>query len=461
MIWIVAYLSSVVGAFLTILVMTIIRTDERHSVGRIGWLGLTLLSPPVGLILFLWLGGRKISEEHRQRDQVDMPASPASTDEPDDAYERLFVRRKLSQPTTGNQVELLSHPPDVCDAFTRLIENAKEAIYVTTFTLDEKETSDRIVDLLCEKARQGVQVRVLCDGFGSFFLSDARLQQLREAGGRAEKFKPMSKFSKLAYLNFRNHRKLAVADGERAILGGANIVQKEMTRQPDDDTWVDLSLWIDGPAAAQLQAVFCSDWNFITDESLPPAKLKEKDTTDEDAPSRLTVMPIGPDGPTEILDDFWQFAIHNAKERIWVCTPYFVPPPQAMRSLELACRRGLDVQIVVPENSDLPPVDFARYDYFKDLIELGAKVRRYPDSMVHAKIGIVDDQVALVGSANFDVRSFFLNYELCVAVHDRETIHRIEDWYVDLAAKCDTGLTSDSWFRATMATCVRLFASEL
>jgi len=461
MIWIVAYVSSVVGAFLTILVMTMIRNEQRHSVGRIGWLGLTLLSPPIGLILFLWLGGRKVSSEHQRRDTVDMPASPDSTDEPDDVFEQLLIRRNLHRPTTGNHVELLSHPPDVHDAFIRLIESAKEAIYVMTFILDEKVTSDRIVDLLCRKARDGVQVRVLCDGFGSFFLSEDRLETLREAGGRAETFKPISKLSRLAYLNFRNHRKLAVADGDRAILGGANIVEEEMTKQDGKETWVDLSLWIEGPAAAQLQSVFCSDWNFITDESLPPAKLEKQDATDEDQPSRLTVMPIGPDGPHEILNDFWQFAIHHAKERIWICTPYFVPPPMAMRSLELACRRGVDVQLLVPEHSDLAPVDYARLDYFRDLIDVGATVLRYPHSMVHAKIGIVDNEVAIVGSANFDVRSFFLNYELTVVVHDDETIGRLDGWYADLAAKCDRGLTGDSWIRRALATGVRMFASEL
>jgi cardiolipin synthase len=461
MLWIVAYISSVVGAFLTILAMTIIRNEQRHSVGRIGWLGLILLSPPIGLILFLFLGGRKISAEHEQRELVDMPTLPGAEKNPRDGFEHLSLKRGLCPPTTGNRLRLLSHPAEVRDAFMELIDSAEKAIYIMTFIMDEKDSSDAIVDRLCEKARNGVQVRLLVDGFGSFLLPEEHLQRVRDAGGRAHRFKAMSQLTRLAYLNFRNHRKLAVVDGERAILGGANIVEDEMTTESNGDTWVDLSVWIEGPAATQLQAVFCSDWNFETDENLPPSELEESDAADPDEGSRLTVMPIGPDGPEEILDDFWQFAIHQAKHRIWICTPYFVPPPMAMRSLELACRRGIDVQILVPQASDLRPVDYARFDYFKDLIEVGCKVYRYPDRMVHAKVGIIDDLVALVGSANFDVRSFFLNYELSVLIHDKETISRVSTWYEELSQGCESGVTDRSTFRSAMATAVRLFADEL
>ncbi|QEF98945.1 putative cardiolipin synthase YwiE [Stieleria maiorica] len=461
MIWIVAYLSSVAGAFLSIVAMTIIRNEQRHSIGRIGWLGLILLSPPIGLILCLWLGGRKISREHEKRDLVDLPSIPGAECDLRDVVERMLSARKLGPPTTGNKVRLLSRPAEVRDAFMELIDGARETIHVMTFILDEKDTGRAVVDRLCKKARDGVEVRLLVDGFGSFALAEEQLEALRAAGGRAARFKRMSRLTRLAYLNFRNHRKLAVADGKRAILGGANIVEDEITSSPDDDTWVDLSLLIEGPAASQLQSVFCSDWTFQTGEELSQCEYEQGPACDEANPSRLTVMPIGPDGPEEILDDFWQFAIHHATERLWICTPYFVPPPNAMRSLELACRRGIDVRVLVPQVSDLRPVDYARFDYFKDLIELGCKVHRYPDRMVHAKIGIVDDLVALVGSANFDVRSFFLNYELSVLVHDRETIQRVSDWYTGLADGCERGTTDRSSVRSTLATAVRLFASEL
>ncbi|MEZ6091949.1 MAG: phospholipase D-like domain-containing protein [Pirellulaceae bacterium] len=318
-----------------------------------------------------------------------------------------------------------------------------------------------MVDRMCEKAKQGVQVRLLCDGFGSFLASDAPLQRIIEAGGNARRFKPMSHLSRLAYLNFRNHRKLLVVDGKRAILGSANLVEEEMSPHETDDSWIDLSLEIEGPAVAHLQAVFCSDWNFVTAENLPPSKVAGCEPVEgENPPGRLTVLPIGPDAPHEIVDDFWLLGLAQA-ERVWICTPYFVPPPHAVRALELACRRGLDVRIMVPNSSDLAPVDYARYDFFDDLQQVGAKILRYPEKMVHAKVGVLDDFVAFVGSANFDVRSFFLNYELSVAIHDRPTVDAIAKWYEDLVPHCERGLETRSAWRSTIATVTRVFASEL
>ncbi|TWU66605.1 MULTISPECIES: phospholipase D-like domain-containing protein [Crateriforma] len=461
MIWIVAYLSSVLGALLTLVAMTIIRNDTRHNVGRLGWMGLILLTPPIGLLLFLWLGGRKISAEHASRRLVDLPKDDEEVPDHGDGFESLLQSRGLRPPTIGNEFEILTEVHKVYDAYLDMIDQAQEAIYVMTFIMDERESSEEIVERLCRKARDGVQVRLLCDGFGSFQMSDDQLEAIREAGGKARRFKPLSKLSRLAYLNYRNHRKLMVVDGKMAILGGANLVQEEIAEDPPKDAWVDLSVRIEGPAAAQLQAVFCSDWNFVTDETLPPSKIETPAEGADCESSRLTVVPIGPDGPEEILEDFWQYSIHQAEHRVWICTPYLVPSPSAMRSLELACRRGLDVRLLVPSRSDLWPVDYARYDYMKDLIEVGAKLYRYTDGMVHAKVGLVDDEVALVGSANFDIRSFFLNYELSVAVHDRETIEKLKAWYENLLEKSECGVIDDSLFRRMMSVLVRLFASEL
>lgn len=132
-----------------------------------------------------------------------------------------------------------------------------------------------------------------------------------------------------------------------------------------------------------------------------------------------------------------------------------------MRALELACRRGLDVRILVPDDSDLPPVDYARNDYLWELDGMGATVLRYPDRMVHAKIGVIDDNWALVGSANFDLRSFFLNYELATVVHDSDTVARVADWYQEVADRCETGMPTRTRFRGAIATLARVAASEL
>jgi len=466
MIWLIAYLSSVLGAFLTIIAITVMREDERHNLGKVGWLALTLLSPPVGLLLFLWLGGNRISTEHQRRGTVRLPHVPDQFSGDDCPCNRRlldFLRHYgVDGPTCGNRITLLSEVDEVLDNFLELIRDARETIYLMTFILDSGPAATRIIDALCQRATDGVEVRLLCDGFGSFFAPESQLRRVRKASGVAKRFKPFSHLSRLAYFSFRNHRKVMIVDSRAAILGGANIAQTEMAEDPGQDSWIDLSLRIEGPAAYQMQAVFQSDWGFVTGETLPSKRFQPRENIAHRGDQAcLTMLPIGADGADYVLSDFWQYVIHHAQHRVWICTPYFVPPPMAAKALQVACRRGVDVKILVPEHSDLPPVDNARIDYFRQLDAMGACILRYPDKMVHAKLGVVDDLVAVVGSANFDVRSFFLNYELAVAAHDEATIGRIADWFETLAESCDTGVGKIGWWRSMQGTAARIFASEL
>lgn len=463
MIWLVAYISSVIGALLTVIAMTMMRNAQQHSVGKIGWLGLILLSPPVGLLLFWWLGGRRVSAEHRTRTRIQLP-KPDSGDANHascDPIERMLAHRGLDGGTNSNRVELLDTPDRQRDALIRIVDRADTSLYVTTFILDEQAAASDLIDRMCDRARQGVRVRLLCDGFGSAHLSERTLNRIRDAGGRAERFKPLSRLSRLAYLSFRNHRKIAVADGGSCVLGGANLVDYELSEQREHPAWLDLSLLIEGPACTQLEAVFRSDWEFQSGEILPadePAQIQ--DFTGENR-SRVSVLPIGPDGPPAILEDFWHFVMQRADERIWICTPYFVPSPMAFRALKMACRRGLDVRVMVPSESDLRPIDYARYDYLRDLLGAGVLVLRYPHTVCHAKVGVIDNRIAVVGSPNFDLRSFFLNYETAVLLHDTPSIERVACWYEEIAHSCETGLEHRTQWRSAMSTVARVFASEL
>ena len=477
MIWIAAYLGSVIGAFLTIVVMTMIRNEYRHSIGRLGWLGLTLLSPPVAFVLFFFLAGRRVSAEHDRRDTIAMPDPgpyAIELDEPDRyRFGQLLERRGISATTRGSRVELIDSPADHYRRYLELFRSAEESIYVMTFVAHNDELFTDMMDIWIDKAKSGVQVCVLVDGFGSVKLRNAEFDGLRAAGGKAAIFKPMTRPSRLSYLNLRDHRKIAVVDGRRGILGGANLVDYQITTRDEvtaagEKIWDDLSLSIEGPATVSMQSVFCSDWNFVTDEDLPPPELRQPVPADRqrwnDTPSEfsaLTILPVGPDAPHEILDDFWLYAIHSAKKTLRFVTPYFVPPTAVHRSLESACRRGVDVQLIIPETSDLAVADYARLDYLRDLVEDGVRVFRYQPRMLHAKVGIVDDEIAVVGSANFDVRSFFLNYECSAVIHDHATVSRVIDWFDARREQCAPGMADLSLSKRFLGVAARLFASEL
>lgn len=467
MIYLVIYLSLVAGAVCTLVAMTVMRRSETHNVGKLGWLALVLLSPPLGLLLFLLFGGRKISAEHERRDCINLPSQAAASCGELGSISKLAqigIARGLSPPSNANRLQLLDSPQQIHRHLFDVIDSAEHRLLVHSFILIDDQTGRQLIEKLCEKARNGVLVRLMVDGFGSFMFPAEQLQQVIDAGGKACKFKALNQLSRLAYLNFRNHRKLAVADGRRAVLGGANLVEYEVTTTPGEETWIDLSLRIDGPAAREIEAVFASDWKFTTGEALDLPAIDGGGSENGSAPSdsaRLQVIPIGPDSPEEIVDDLWLTAINRANERVWIVTPYFVPPPMAVRSLAMTARRGVDVRIIVPAASDMKAADYARVDYFRELEELGVKIFQQPHRVVHAKVLLVDDEVAYVGSANFDMRSFFLNYELIVAIFSSAKIAETASWIEELMENCDQGRKDDTWSRRFLGTAARVVADQL
>ncbi|EMI21339.1 phospholipase D/Transphosphatidylase [Rhodopirellula maiorica SM1] len=513
MVYVGWYVGSVIGALLMLVAMTAMRHDERKHVGRFGWIVVILVCPPVGFLLYLIFAGRKISAEHELRGIVKMPPCPSVEVHDQCGLSNIGIRRGLASATPGNCVKLLAKPEEMYQHLFELIDSATESLYVLSFIMADDDLGHKIMDKLAAKARAGVDVKLLVDGVGAFLMPDEMLDTVRDAGGEAMTFKPVSRLSRFAYLNFRNHRKLVIADGKRAFVGGANLVQYEITDQPDEDTWVDLCVAITGPAACQVEAVFRSDWRFVNrDHSLDEADLqkeipccgvfqpkscdsKQTESSDgntepceridgksgdcdsqkdgsehqggstanaeHDGASRVQVIPIGADGPGEVMEDLLITAIQRATKRVWIVTPYFIPSSIAMRSLEMACRREIDVRIMFPNVSDMMPADYARFEYSRDLHEAGARVLRYRDGVVHTKAVLVDDEVAFIGSANFDMRSFFLNYEMMLAIHDPRVLHELGDWYTAMEAQCDDRQEPDSLRRRFFSTAARIFGSEL
>lgn len=457
------YLAMLLGAICTLIALTAMRRREKHNVGKFGWLVLILLTPPIGLILFVILGGKKVSAEHDSRPLVDMP-QPNDSDAiaRDTLLANVATIRGIAAASQENRMVFHATPKSMHDALFDLISSAKNSVFIHTFILIDDKVGNRIVDELCEKAKCGVTVRLMVDGIGSFMFPDKLLERVDKAGGRTTRFKPPSRLSRFAYSNFRNHRKMVIADGDRALVGGSNLVEYEMSTTPDEDTWVDYCLRIDGIAARQVEAIFLSDWNFACDEEVPPTDTQNRRVNhDDDDSATLQVIPVGADGPTEILGDLWLTAINQASDRVWIATPYFVPSPMAMRSLVMAVRRGIEVRIVFPDQSDMPPADYARFDYLTELEELGAQILRLPEKMLHAKVLLVDEEVVYLGSANFDMRSFFLNYELVIGVFNQSKIAEITEWFDELAQGCVRGSAPATRSRRVLSVMTRVFGEEL
>ena len=459
MFYIALYVALITGAFCTLIANTAMRHDDRHSVGKFGWMVLVLLTPPIGLLLFMLLSGRKLAAEKCERETIELPRPASACVDATHALERIATARGLTAASRRNHVTIVDSPQAHYRYLLELVESATERLVVYSFIMDDDALSRQLIERMCDKANQGVQTYLMIDGFGSFLFPEEMLHRLREAGGNACRFKPISQISRFAHLNFRNHRKLVVADGRRALLGGANMVSYEISDEPDDETWLDLSLRIDGFAAYQIERVFAEDWEFSTGQELRTERLSPIDVCGDENTTAVQVVPIGPDGPHGIVDDLWLSAIHRAQQRVWIVTPYFVPPVLAMQALVMALRRGVEVRLIIPDQSDMFPADWARLDYCRELAHLGTEVLRYPNRMIHAKLLVVDN-AAYVGSANFDERSFYLNYELMVGLFSDPAVAALENWFETTAATCLRGTRRDSRLNRILGTAARLFAEQ-
>jgi cardiolipin synthase len=301
------------------------------------------------------------------------------------------------------------------DALLEAIAGARHHLHVEYYIFEPDRTGTRVRDALVAKAREGVRVRLLLDALGSGRLRRAFLAPLLEAGVELAWFHPARwRWLWRPRINLRNHRKVVVVDGRIGFTGGINVTDDE-NEAVNPRAFHDLHLRLEGEIVRWLQLAFLEDWHYATgvalrDEALwPPA-----------TPGRMVAqaLPAGPDSPWEPIHRVKVEAIHQANHRVWLVTPYFVPGEAARMALTSAALRGLDVRGVVPARSDSRVVSAAARSYFDELTAAGVRVFEYQPRMLHSKALLVDDDTCIIGSANFDHRSFRLNFELSVLLHD-------------------------------------------
>jgi cardiolipin synthase len=261
------------------------------------------------------------------------------------------------------------------------------------------------------------------------------LAALTEAGGKVAWFMPVLHLPFRGNANLRNHRKIVIADGSAAIVGGMNVAREYMGPTPFAGRWRDLSLRIAGPAVADIADLFASDWHFAAKESLTPARhaeLPRRQAPDGEA----QLVASGPDSASDLIYDALLSAMFEAQERLYVATPYFVPDEALARALVLACRRGVDVRVLVPRRSNHLFADLAGASYLRQVHDAGGQVLCFTPGMMHAKAVIVDERIAVVGSANMDMRSLFLDYEIAMFFYSPSEIARVVAWFQSLEPSC-------------------------
>jgi cardiolipin synthase len=386
-----------------------------------------LLMPYAALPMFLAFGSRKLA---RPRAALAPAAAAAEDDWP------LRTIRALGQPAPAAYQRLRVHGDgsEALAALWRTLDAAQHTVDLCTFILGRDAVGRAVVERLCAKARAGVRVRLLLDGMGSLMAGRPDLRPLHDAGVAAVLFVPPLHSPLKGRTNLRNHRKLLIVDAatpaQRMWSGGRNLASEYFEGEPGAPPWHDLSFDLAGPLVQQAAALFARDWAFAT--TARPASSGDAAPADVgDGAAKATGAQLVASGPDQVDDTVYALlltAAYQARQRLLLATPYFVPDAALSMALGLAARRGVAVELLIPARSNHRLSDFARERALRALAEAGVRVWLAPQ-MLHAKLAVVDSRLALAGSANLDSRSLFLNYELMTAFHDTDDVQRFAGWF--------------------------------
>jgi cardiolipin synthase A/B len=460
--WITSELLTHLGFLLALVFLASLLKQKRSPSSTMAWLLIILLLPYVGVPLYVIFGGRKMNPMARRKRSIYDPLPAPQQGSDGSGTERLLASYGVPPSREGNRIELVSCGFEAYRRIMAMIEEARSTIHITTYILGWDEGSRALLDRLAARAREGVSVRLLIDDLGSWRLRRRNLKALTEAGAQVAFFMPVLHVPFRGRANLRNHRKLIVIDGRTSLTGGMNLAWPYMGPPDETPLWRDLAVVVEGPIVADLEALFASDWRFTTGTEAGDAPEGGGSPRPQSADSMTAqVVASGPDVPGDPLYESLLALIFGARERIWIVTPYFVPDEMLARALGLAARRGVDVRLIVPIRSNHLTADLARASYLRDLHNEGGRVLLYQPEMLHAKVVIFDDQLAVIGSANMDMRSLFLNYELSLFVWSRAEVERVADWARGLMAHTERELPSPSWPRELAENVVRLLSPLL
>lgn len=451
-----SHLTLVGVVLLSVLVITRIIRQRRAPGTTMAWLLAVALVPYVGIPLYLIFGGRKLRNLAAGKSGLILPELETVAAAQAAPLDRLLRTYNLPGATCGNRIRLCSSGEDGYARLVELIESARRRISLLTYLLHYDAVGRDILRRLERRAREGVEVRLLLDKIGSLYLTKRFFSPLVKAGGRVAFFLPAVYRS-----NLRNHRKMLICDDVRVLAGGANIADEYLGPAPDKRRWQDLSFVLSGPAVSRYAEVFRADWQFASGEIIRPLEPPAPEPAADGEEAVLQVVPSGPDVLWDPLYDAILSAAFQARRRIWIVTPYFVPDDALAQSLRLAARRGVEVRILVPERSNHFLADRARGTYLREIQSAGGKIYFYSAGMVHAKLLLVDDRLALLGSPNFDMRSLFLNFEIALFSYSEPFVRRLETWSAPLFTQARLGVRPIGTLGEYFEGLVRLFAPLL
>ena len=436
------YVITVIGVMYTIIM------ENRSPVRTLAWMLVLSLIPGIGLLFYIYFGMnyRRIkmfsmkglgdfkwlqymSEDQKQR----IKKTELLKREDMETVKRLMtllLNNSKALLSRNNTVDILNNGEETFKAIFLAISKAKKYIHLEYYIIEKGELGERLKNILIKKATEGVEVRVIYDDVGSWKLPKSYIREMQAAGIQIYPFLPVRFPLFTNKVNYRNHRKIVVVDGEVGFLGGLNFADRYLHGLPGIGIWRDTHLKVRGEAVTSLQVVFLSDWYFVRQELLLN---KEAYLPNKGAEGSVIMQAVssGPDSDWTSIQQAYFTLINMAKKYVFISTPYFMPGETTINSLKTAAMSGVDVRIMIPYKSDSLLTYWCTRSYVEELLEAGVRVFRYRKGFNHSKLIIIDGLVSSVGTANMDIRSFEQNFELNMIIYDRNVSRKLATDFIN------------------------------
>lgn len=419
-----SYFAVFIGIYMAFIAFVILMEGQNPDKTLL-WLILIIVLPVVGFVAYMLLGPdlknrtrrKELKKRRKEREKVFINNLDCKMC--DTRLGTLILSDTGSEVTTRNRVKMLIDGEETFAAIKLRLSEAKKYINMEYFSIADDVIGNEIADILISRAKSGVKVRVLYDDVGSWSLTRKYINRLRASGIEVHAFMPVVFAMMRRGLNFRNHRKIIVIDGEFGFLGGLNIGDMYLGKNPKLGKWRDTHMMIEGGAIYELNKIFVDDWNLCTNENLDTENFEYADI-EGIPPTDIQIAPSGPDKGYRSIERGFFHMITNAQKRIWITTPYLVPGEAISYALAVAAKSGVDVRIIYPEKADHILVHWASIFVANQMLRAGVKIYSYYDGFIHAKTMLSDDNIVSVGTTNLDTRSLEINYEAQAFIYSKE-----------------------------------------
>jgi cardiolipin synthase len=426
--------------------LSLVFIERKDPTTTWAWLLIMIILPGLGFAIYILFGQNlsreKLFKEKTYKDEAKKRELSNSFFEHKQGHHvtseyldliRMNYNHCGAKYTIENSVDIYYDGEDKFESLIKDLQKARKFIHIQYYIFRRDSIGKRIIDILEKKAAQGIEVRFLVDSMGSYTLTKRLMKKFIENGGKFEIFFPGILPHINTRINYRNHRKIVVIDGEYGYIGGFNVGKEYINEDRKIGFWRDTHIRIKGEAVNELTDRFLLDWCYASGENVEDFSTFYPKEVYKDGDIGIQIVTSGPDHKEEYIKHGYLKMINNAKRSIYLQTPYFVPDEPMLEALKLSALSGVDVRIVIPAKPDHIFMKWAANSYIGELLDLGVKVYEYENGFIHAKTIVVDGQVSSVGTANMDIRSFKLNFEVNAFIYDDRIASNLEkQFFIDV-----------------------------